>query len=122
MKKLLFLFTFIVFTLVTQVKASDATLFHIDEKSVYNEFEGLTLLEDYVSLNEGTTMSTLLENEEPLLNDLNLADNSNNMLNSLGTSMDFDTASFMLGIGAGIVACGLGCFFAVYVMAYSVTY
>ncbi|MDQ3192886.1 MAG: hypothetical protein M3Q58_14935 [Bacteroidota bacterium] len=59
MKKALFTFFTTVILFAGNASATMADLFNIDEEMFYNEISSLTSLDEYVSQNQGVTLSTI---------------------------------------------------------------
>ena len=68
MKKLLLILFFGLFSMAGYCKFSDPDLFKLDEKSLNAEFAELNKLKNYVSLNQGITLTEILENNKNIIN------------------------------------------------------
>jgi hypothetical protein len=103
MKKL-FTFLFAALTLSLQVaKANEnADLFNIDRSSINAEFTQLNQLDQFVSANEGITLSEVQANRIDLLNDMNSPDSFQ------GLNAAFRGGEDPLGIPSFIWGCVLG--------------
>lgn len=103
---LLFLVIFGLFSF--RVRANNADLFQVNEKTLTEKFQGLNKLENFVSQHEDASLPQMMNEQNPLISNIDASANfsSTFMVMSGG---DFNWGQFMLGVGTGVALCSLTC-------------
>ncbi len=99
MKKTLLTSVFVLFAAVAGVFAGNADLFSYDKNELNNEFAELNSLENYVKINEGLTLTSLVAENNPLVSGIT-------MRNPFAPAIPFDEVP--LGIPSFWWGCCIG--------------